>query len=394
MGLMAKLTQNHCPNAPWAKGLLAKYWIRKKTIFLLPETVVTDAESDSKRKQEIVEECRKKWKKKHAYQAKKCESLLELAPCYAGRTDKDALLTDMLFCHFAYGFQADEYLCFELEGKTCAERRSFISDSDRFSFVYQYNDIKDLQLFNNKIRTYEHLHDFYGREAVGIKNADDYAAFEAFVTAHPVFVRKQVFESMGRSVEKVDISEKGLSTRALFDSMLKDGPQILEELVVQSAATAALHPASVNTIRCITFRTAHGIETPYCFMKVGQKGSFVDNGGAGGILVGIDRETGKLNTDGYDEFNRRYEKHPDTGIVFNGYQLPEWEKLQPLCRKAAEQIPSVPYVGWDLAHTDHGWIIIEGNSMSQMIGPQAVWKTGYKSEVWALLKDMDKVPYL
>ena len=388
MGLLGKFTKKHCPKSQLAKRLLAKCWINRTTRYLLPENVVAVAESDPARKLEAVEMCRRKWEKKYAVLKRKSDALLNRAPCYVGRTDRDALQTDIIFCFFAYGFQADEYLCYELEEKSEAERRAYISDVDRFAFVYRYNDVRDMQIFNNKIRTYECLHDFYGREAVGIENVEDFAAFEAFVTAHPVFVRKRAFESMGRSVEKMDYTASGLSMRAFFDKLLQDGPQILEELVVQSAATAALHPASVNTIRCITFRTAHGVQTPYCFMKVGQKGSFVDNGGSGGIFVGIDRETGRLNTDGYDELNRRYEKHPDTGIVFKGHQLSDWEALQPLCRRAAEVIPSVPYVGWDLAHTDKGWIIIEGNSMSQMIGPQIVWNRGYKAEVEALLKDM------
>ena len=391
MGLMAEFTHKYCPKSSWAKRLLAKYWIDKRTKVLLPADIVAAAEADPARKCETVEMCRKKWAKTYASLKRKSDALLNRAPCYVDRADRDALQTDIIFCFFAYGFQADEYLCYELEEKSEAERRAYISDVDRFAFVYRYNDVRDMQIFNNKIRTYECLHDFYGREAVGIENVEDFAAFEAFVTAHPVFVRKRAFESMGRSVEKMDYAASGLSMRAFFDKLLKDGPQLLEELVVQSAATAALHPSSVNTIRCITFRTAHGVETPYCFMKIGQKGSFIDNGGAGGILVGIDRETGRLNTDGYDELNRRYEKHPDTGIVFKGYQLTDWEALQPLCRKAAEMLPSVPYVGWDLAHTDQGWIIIEGNSMSQMIGPQTVWKRGYKAEVEGYMNDMDLV---
>ena len=37
------------------------------------------------------------------------------------------------------------------------------------------------------------------------------------------------------------------------------------------------------------------------FIKIGQKGSFVDNGGAGGILAQIDPKNGTIITDGKDE---------------------------------------------------------------------------------------------
>ncbi len=377
------------PNVRWVKSSFAKLRVGRKSKYLLPDQLVMQAELDNSLKKELVGRCEDKWQK--AFRAKKraCDRLLKSAPCYADRTDPDELRNDMLFCCFGYGFTPDEYLCYELEGQPYEARKSFISDIDRFRMVYQLNDIKDLQIFGDKARTYEAFSRYYGRDAVGIAGERDYPAFERFVKEHPVFVRKNAFESMGRSVEKMDFASSGLSMREFFESILSEDQQILEELVVQSPTLAALHPSSVNTIRCISFLTKHGVEMPFWFMKIGQKGSFVDNGGAGGILVGIDGETGRLNTNGYDEFNTMYEKHPDTGIPFIGYQLPDWEQLRALCREISGRIPSIRYMGWDLAHTDHGWIVIEGNSYSQMIGPQTVYKCGYKEKIGLLMKDVD-----
>ena len=190
-------------------------------------------------------------------------------------------------------------------------------------------------------------------------------------------------------MELVDLTNCGKAPRDLFDSFLKHGPHQLEELVRQSETMARLNASSVNTVRCITFNTRHGIKDPYYFLKVGRAGSFVDNGGAGGILVGIDRDTGRLNTDGFDEFDNRYESHPDSGVKFNSYQLPNWKQIQKICLEMSSKTPKVKFVGWDMAHTDDGWVVIEGNGMSQMIGPQTVTKRGIKAEVEAFMADMD-----
>lgn len=56
--------------------------------------------------------------------------------------------------------------------------------------------------------------------------------------------------------------------------------------------------------------------TPY--LKVGRAGSVVDNGGAGGIIINIDKETGELVTDGVREDNTVYARHPDSGMPFKG----------------------------------------------------------------------------
>ena len=60
-----------------------------------------------------------------------------------------------------------------------------------------------------------------------------------------------------------------------------------------------------------------------------------------------------------------------------------------LSKQLSAMTPSVKFVGWDFAHTDQGWAIIEGNGMSQLIGPQIVWERPVKAEMERCLKDMD-----
>ena len=160
---------------------------------------------------------------------------------------------------------------------------------------------------------------------------------------------------------------------------------IIEECVHQSECMSGLNPSSVNTVRCITFMTSQGIKIGPCFLKVGQGDSFVDNGGKGGILIGINSQNGILDTDGYDEFLRKYKKHPNTGTEFSGYQLPEWNQMINIVKEMSMQVPNVRYIGWDMAHTDSGWVVIEGNGGGQFIGPQIVWQRGFKEDIEKLL---------
>ncbi len=252
--------------------------------------------------------------------------------------------------------------------------------------VYQMNDIIDMDIFFDKYRTYEKFRKYYKREAVCLGRDKDKKAFLEFVHRHPVFVLKDVGLSRGKSVTLVDIRDVGLSPEDYFDSIITRGKHIAEEKVVQSDEMARLNPSSVNTIRCITFFNKGKVQIGPCFLKVGQGSSFVDNGGAGGILVGIDITTGILNTNGYDEFLTEYAMHPDTKTTFMGYQLPEWEAMLELAKELAEKMPTVRYIGWDLAHTNQGWVVIEGNCSGQMIGPQIVYQRGFKDEIRALLK--------
>ena len=124
---------------------------------------------------------------------------------------------------------------------------------------------------------------------------------------------------------------------------------------------------------------------------MGRNGSFVDNGGAGGLLIGIDKESGMLVTDGRDEFSNAFERHPDTGLCFKGYQLPEWENLLTLAKNISAKEELIPYIGWDFAHTERGWVVVEGNASGQLIGPQIVTQTGSRKRILELLQDVDQI---
>ena len=58
--------------------------------------------------------------------------------------------------------------------------------------------------------------------------------------------------------------------------------------------------------------------------RIRDKGSSVDNWSAGGILVGIDLETRNLQKEGFfkPSFGGRVETHPDTNIIFSGFEIP------------------------------------------------------------------------
>lgn len=313
------------------------------------------------------------------------DNILDVIPM----ENRNEIRQDMLFCYFAYGFTPNEYISYDFEKKSVQERKKYISDRGSVVLGHKLNDIDARRVFMDKEKTYERYKKYYGRKAICIKSKADFEKFTEFVGEYPVFVKKNVFESCGRSVELIDTTNNSIQKRTLFDSFLKEGKIILEEPVKQSAKISILNSTSVNTVRCLTLKIKSDIIIPWCFMKVGRKGSFVDNGGAGGILVGLDVQTGKMNTDGVDECGRKYEKHPDSNILFKGFQLPQWSEMIALCKSMASMEEKVNWIGWDMAHTESGWIVIEGNALSEVIGPQATSGSGIKEQMKKLLKEND-----
>lgn len=374
------------------RSFLVKRNINRLYATALPQNVVEDAEKGVQSKEEFVKYCAQKWPKLVCLYHEKIDTLFA-SVLFLQEMDEDQkakIRTDIIFCRFAYGFITDEYVTYRLDLKNMEERRSFISEREHMLYYYKMNDLFKADTFNDKMKTYSFFKEYYGREAVAIEKKSDFHKFSEFVKNHPVFVKKEVYESCGKSIEKIDITTCGKTERELFEDFISRGKTVLEECIAQHPATGIFNASSVNTVRVITFNTKHGYDASFTFMKIGRAGAFVDNGGAGGILVGIDAKTGVLNTRGIDEMHNEYEVHPDSGVEFAGHQLPDWDKAIAMCKEMAALMPDVRYIGWDLAYTaDNEWVVVEGNGMSQFIGPQAIWQRGIKDEVIAYMEDMD-----
>lgn len=354
----------------------------------LSEEAIKQGESSFEDLKIIVDNFEKKHPQRFADNKAKIEKLLNEAPLFRDRDDKDVVRYKLLFDQFGRGFSPEEVILYNIYDAPVEIKKTFSSARETAALTIRLNDLKDAEILNNKGLTYGSFKKYFKREAIYISKEKDRDTFLDYTKKHPIFVKKAVYEAMGRSVELIDLNTDAKDINCVFNELIKEGPHLIEERVSQSQDISELNSSSVNTIRAITFNTKHGIEDPFYFMKIGRGGSFVDNGGAGGLFVGIDRSTGTLITDGFDEMGHVYETHPDTGTRFKGFQLPEWESMKSICKEMSSCIPSVKFIGWDMAHTDKGWVLIEGNGSTQLIGPQSVFKRGVKKDVERILTTM------
>ncbi|MBQ0102469.1 MAG: hypothetical protein KBT31_06720, partial [Firmicutes bacterium] len=196
-----------------------------------------------------------------------------------------------------------------------------------------------------------------------------------FAARHEVFVVKPIRESFGNGVRIYRTAEIP-DLWARFKNEYPKGA-LVEELIRQNQSVAALHPQSVNTLRLTTVRLDDRVEVLFGFMRAGVGDSIVDNGGAGGIFLGINGETGVV-TEAVDEAGKRYLCHPETGVQFIGSHVPMWKEAIALAKELATVVPTNRYTGWDLALTDHGWIMVEGNEAGQFVGYQIPFGRGIR----------------
>ena len=266
----------------------------------------------------------------------------------------------------------DEYFLYDFADKTEAEKDNFVGDMERTVLCSRmYNANPAGLVYMDKMATFRHFAPFFKREVIEIAGEGDFEAYCAFVDRHGEYMVKPSASSRGDGIRK-EVGSDGLEgRRSAFQDILRIGPCVIEELIDQGAEMAALHPQSVNTIRYATFYDAGTITTVCCFVKIGRGASIVDNGGAGGFLAAVDESTGRIATPGRTEHGEVITVHPDTGVEIVGYQIPAWEDLKSTVMELVKVLPEQKYVGWDLAWSEtKGWVLVEGNSGGQFVGPQ------------------------
>lgn len=141
---------------------------------------------------------------------------------------------------------------------------------------------------------------------------------------------------------------------------------IIQRRLKDHMALIDLSNGALATVRLMTFLNERGdYEATHAALRMAIGGNkLVDNFHAGGIVAKIDVTSGTLGP--ASDIGLRPDvgwctRHPDTGGQIEGRQLPFWaETLALACRAHATFAPRV-VVGWDIAITDDGPVIVEGN---------------------------------
>lgn len=138
---------------------------------------------------------------------------------------------------------------------------------------------------------------------------------------------------------------------------------IFQQHVKQHSGLAAFSATAVNTLRILTTLTDSGeVEFPSVILKMGRGSSLVDNVGAGGIAAHVDLETGALSRGFVWPGKETYEAHPESGAQIAGFIVPFWREALALAARAHQNLTSARSLGWDVAITESGPLLIEMNS--------------------------------
>lgn len=190
-------------------------------------------------------------------------------------------------------------------------------------------------------------------------------AIQCLENAGIVFAKPSVDTSSGEKcmrLQLVDGVDQGSGTP------LKDILKLLgEDFCVQACVRChesirSLYSGSVNTFRIITYIWKEEVIAMPVILRIGRGGAAVDNAHAGGMFIAVS-DDGILHRSAFTEFREEYTEHPDTHVVFDGYEIPHFADVISAAKRMHGALSQIGVINWDFTIDESGTpVLIEANT--------------------------------
>lgn len=274
-----------------------------------------------------------------------------------------SLMTDIIGSSIKYNISLLEYFQFHFYRLDKETRSTFAGTGSMYEYQLLMNPKSSRQVLDDKIDFFKKYRSFIQHIAVDIETlkSDDTIKSELLKNPSGKIVLKYSHGQCGWQVKilKTDFfHEKNLVT-----FMEENGFDLAEEFIVQHPDLMKLSPSAVNTVRVITQLNANDeIELLGVRLRISEN-SPVDNMASGNFAAAVDDSTGIVNSPGvYSDITKEdVTIHPITKVPIIGFQIPLWSEIIALVTQAALLVPANKSIGWDVAVTEKGPELIEGN---------------------------------
>ena len=298
--------------------------------------------------------------------------------CGKSRTKQ---LAEQIRVYFSAGILPPWYYIFELHDARC-DPRTYLNrfETKRGAYPMLRAKFGNGSPLNDKLAFWERCqqHQIRAIPPIAVVLAGEVTLLDGeHLPEQDLFV-KPVSATGGKGAERWDRFDGGYRSSAvgflneadLLDRLRKRSrsrPMLVQERVRNCAELDGLNNGALSTYRIVTCLDERGrpeVVAAVMRMAIGDNDR-VDNIHSGGIAAAVDLVSGELGPAsnlGMDARLGWVEKHPGTGAQIRGRHMPLWKEACSLAERAHHAFEDRIIVGWDIAPTEDGPIIVEGNA--------------------------------
>lgn len=286
-------------------------------------------------------------------------NMIKIAKAVSRKTNKNLLfiLFDMTKCGLKYQAGYYDYQEFEFYNLNKEQRETYLTRGKNNEIIKKFNDKSKFYIFDNKEEMYKIYNKFLKRQWM-VLNENNYNDFLDFFKQNKVIIVKPIDGESGKGIEKYEyINDE--ESKIVYSSLLFKKQLLVEQCIKQHPDMNKLYNKSVNTLRMFTFYKDGQAYFLQAILKVGN-GGVVDNFSSGGMYTYVDDE-GTVYAEAIDQMDNKYYKHPISNETIVGFKVPMFKEAVSMVKEAAKVVPEMRYIGWDVAISEDGPVLVEGN---------------------------------
>lgn len=286
-------------------------------------------------------------------------NMIKIAKAVSKKTNKNLLfiLFDMTKCGLKYQAGYYDYQEFEFYNLNKEQRETYLTRGKNNEIIKKFNDKSKFYIFDNKEEMYKIYNKFLKRQWM-VLNENNYNDFLDFFKQNKVIIVKPIDGEGGKGIEKYKyINDE--ESKIVYSSLLFKKQLLVEQCIKQHPDMNKLYNKSVNTLRMFTFYKDGQAYFLQAILKVGN-GGVVDNFSSGGMYTYVDDE-GTVYAEAIDQMDNKYYKHPISNETIVGFKVPMFKEAVSMVKEAAKVVPEMGYIGWDVAISEDGPVLVEGN---------------------------------
>lgn len=293
-----------------------------------------------------------------------------------------SILTDIFYSTLKYNISILDYFYFRFYELKEEERGKWAGTGYMYEYQLKMNPKGARDVLEDKIKFLKYFSGFVKRDYAAFDQlkADQHHASQLLNNSSGKLVLKGSRGQTGAEVEVISCQD--YTVEKLLRKMEDNGYDLAEEYVVQHSSLMELSPSGLNTVRIFTQLSGNEVDFLGVRLRISVN-SPVDNMAAGNLAAAVDVETGIVCGPGvYSDISLCDEGiHPITGVPILGFRLPFWSEISKMATQAAMLCRANQSIGWDIAITNEGPELIEGNHNWCKLLWQLPVKNGLKEEL-------------
>lgn len=237
------------------------------------------------------------------------------------------------------------------------EKDTFATAKRFYKLLAYLNNEEYIVVLSDKLIFNELFKKYLKRDFINLRvsSADDLKKFLADKTT--VFAKETHGEG-GHGITKIKVAEVQ-DVEALYRELKANDQLLVEDAIIQHEDLNQINPYVVNSFRVITLYKdgqAHMIANA---LRINQDDAAVI-GCTNDLYFSIGAD-GKIDSNVVDDYGNVYDTHPMTGKKFRDVYIHGVQDAFEMCKEAHQRIPQVRYIGWDVAFSVNGPVLVEGN---------------------------------